>query len=87
MRSPGQRVVTAEGHGKDGKVASYSFALSFHLGPNAESSRWLEDGMSVYAVKTLHELVHNPYFQANAITLGGIASGMEPFLQALNDDA
>lgn len=47
----------------------------------------LEDGQSVYSVQTLHGLVHNPYFQADAVTLGGIAAGMEPFLQALNDDA
>lgn len=47
----------------------------------------LEDGTSLYAVQTLHGLVHNPHFHADALTLGNIAASMEPFLQALNDDA
>jgi hypothetical protein len=46
----------------------------------------LQDGSSLYAVGTLHEFVHNRYFQADHMHVGTIADNVEPFLQALNDD-
>jgi hypothetical protein len=45
----------------------------------------LQDGSSVYAVSTLHEFVHNRYFQAEYMHVATIADNVEPFLQALND--
>jgi hypothetical protein len=62
------------------------------LDPSQDDQRFsgvrtgLQDGTSLYSVKTLHSFVHNPYFHADALTLNNIAASIEPFLQALNDD-
>jgi hypothetical protein len=47
----------------------------------------LEDGTSLYAVATLHEFMHNRHFQADRSHVDTIAENIEPFLQALNDNA
>jgi hypothetical protein len=47
----------------------------------------LEDGTSLYAVATLHEFMHNRHFQADRSHVDRIAENIEPFLQALNDNA
>lgn len=47
----------------------------------------LEDGTSLYAVATLHEFMHNRHFHADRSHVEAIAENIEPFLQALNDDA
>ncbi|HTQ67858.1 MAG TPA: ParB/Srx family N-terminal domain-containing protein [Solirubrobacteraceae bacterium] len=55
--------------------------------PDYQSVRTgLADGHSIYAVRTLHGFVHNAYFSADGNTVRNIASNLEPFLQALNDD-
>jgi hypothetical protein len=46
----------------------------------------LADGHSIYAVRTLHGFVHNAYYSADGNTVRNIASNLEPFLQALNDN-
>lgn len=46
----------------------------------------LADGHSIYAVRTLHGFVHNAFYSADGNTVRNIASNLEPFLQALNDD-
>lgn len=47
----------------------------------------LEDGTSLYAVATLHEFMHNRLFHADRSHVEAIAENIEPFLQALNDNA
>lgn len=38
------------------------------------------------ATRTLPNPVHNPHYHADGNTVRSIASNLEPFLQALNDD-
>jgi hypothetical protein len=47
----------------------------------------LEDGTSLYAVATLHGFMHNRHLRADRSHVEAIAENIEPFLQALNDNA
>jgi hypothetical protein len=47
----------------------------------------LEDGTSLYSVATLHGFMHNRHFRADRSHVEVIADNIEPFLQALNDNA
>jgi hypothetical protein len=55
--------------------------------PDYQSVRTgMGDGHSIYAIRTLHGFVHNPYYNADGNTVRNIAINLEPFLQALNND-